>query len=145
MRVTDRVAEIDRAQQLWDSGDSRESREGPVRDWLAGLTVDTRARQYELDWAAESVRLYVSWLSGEMEPRAVARHTDTGEIEDLPEELAEWLWGELDWHLGSAESYYLLTQQTLYRVKAESAEDALGRLHSETVLLDQTHTVEEEL
>jgi len=144
VRGTQLVTQLDTAQRLWDAGELAESVRGPVRDWLESLTVSTRAREYVLDWREEELLLYVSWLDSD-DPRAVIRHTQTDTLEDLPEELAEWLWTELDWHIGPAESTYLVTVETVHRVKAESPEDALSRFHCDSVTVDQTHTVEEEL
>ena len=146
MRATELVQDLERAQTDWDSADS--VGEPPLGVWLDSLSrsgsVTTRAREYRLDWRSAGLLLYVSWLIGDS-PRAIARYTQSGSVEDLPEELADWLWQELEWRLGPAESYYLVAQQTVYRVKAESPEQALDRVTTETVMLDQTHTVEEEL
>lgn len=147
MRATELVQDLERAQTDWDSADS--VGEPPLGVWLDSLSrsgsVTTRAREYRLDWRSAGLLLYVSWLYSDS-PRAVARYTQSGSVEDLPEELADWLWQELEWRLGEAESDWLVTSESVLRVRAASREEALElALTGSGWLRDQTHTVEEEL
>lgn len=143
MRATELIQDLERSQTEWDSADS--VGEPPLAVWLDSVRVSTRAREYSLNWATQDLLLYVSWLDSDS-PRALAVGGSTQAVEELPEPLADWLWQELEWRLGEAESNWLVTTETVHRVSAVSREAALelavtgyGRL------TDQTHTVEEEL
>ena len=143
MRATELLQELDRSQSQWDS--DRLGASDPLGVWLDSVSVTTRAQEYLLDWRSAGLLLYVSWLiSGG--PRAIARYTRCGSLEDLPEELADWLWEELEWRLGPPESDWLVTSESVLRVRAASGEEALELARAGSGrLMDQTHTVEEEL